>query len=582
MLAQLEKSQQKPDGDPLSSGGQKGSTTTQQLRILSRFVIKEKLGSGSFGHIYKALDEERNEVVAVKLESHSHSNNLTLNREARILNELKGGSGFPTIHYYSKEDNFSILAMTLLGYNLEKLFKSCDRKFSLKTVLMLADQMIQRIESIHAKGYLHRDIKPENFVMGPPKDPKTLYMIDFGLSKMYKDQNGKHNPYKEGRGLVGTARYASISTHLGIEQSRRDDLESIGYLLIYFLKGSLPWQNFKSQNKNEKYKLIADCKMNTPIEELCKGLPKEFTSYMQHVRNLAFTDQPDYKYLKKIFRQLLVESGYRFDLEYDWYRRPEKLSSIGDLGKTAEQKRKNGQNIGNGEPAENVNKKELEIYEEIKNKALEFNLEFREKTGALAFGPPQKAGIRGENNEALKQGQEASPQLNSVQPSRLHEHRSTIGKMNPKVESDTLLPQFEPKSLVLKPSMTESQINIPDPKSPYGYKYLSKHTNFGTSGRNIMPEKPDFFVLNMATAKGDSSSPELSVHDDSYNEFDEAQVNPNKLKNPFEEATNKQAKANRVEDSNAADTSKASTSKVVLGSQNSGKHFASFPSNGKF
>ena len=382
MQGQLEKQQ---DASPTHGTQKANKDAQQQLRIHSRFVVKEKLGSGSFGHIYKAFDQERNELVALKIESYAHSNNCTLNREAKVLSELEGGSGLPLIHYYCKEENYSLLAMSLLGHNLEKLFKNCGRKFSLKTVLMLADQMIRRIEYIHSKGYLHRDIKPENFVMGPQKDAKALFIIDFGLSKMFREQTGKHNAYKEGRGLVGTARYASISTHLGIEQSRRDDLESIGYLFIYFLKGMLPWQSIKSQSKSEKYKLIADCKMNTPIEELCKDLPKEFTAYMSYVRNLTFTDQPDYKFLKKIFRQLFVESGYRFDFDYDWYRTSGKDIACYDEERREQKSIKNDEDGGKAK----VEKKEIKIYEEIKLKAFEFNLEFREKNKALAFSPPQ-------------------------------------------------------------------------------------------------------------------------------------------------------------------------------------------------
>ena len=161
--------------------------------------------------------------------------------------------------------------MDALGASLEELFRKCSRRFSLKTVLMLADQMIQRVEYIHSRLYLHRDIKPDNFLMGIGRRKHYVYIIDFGLTKKYRNpKNGQHIPYKDGKSLTGTARYASLNTHIGIEQSRRDDLECLGFVLIYFLKGGLPWQGVKAKTRKEKYDLIKGMKTNVPIEELVK------------------------------------------------------------------------------------------------------------------------------------------------------------------------------------------------------------------------------------------------------------------------------------------------------------------------
>lgn len=153
------------------------------------------------------------------------------------------------------------MVFELLGPSLEDLFTYCGRKLSLKTVLLLADQLIQRIETMHKKGYIHRDLKPENILMGLEENASTLYLIDYGLAKKWKNSNGDHIPTKEGKSLTGTARYASANTHLGIEQSRRDDLEGAGYVLLYLLKGELPWQGLRARNKDEKYQKIKDCKV---------------------------------------------------------------------------------------------------------------------------------------------------------------------------------------------------------------------------------------------------------------------------------------------------------------------------------
>jgi len=223
------------------------------------------------------------------------------------------------VRWYGVEGDYNVMVIDLLGKSLEDLFNDTGRRFSLKTALMLADQLLCRLEIIHTKCFIHRDIKPDNFLVGRGSRRHMVYVIDFGLAKLYRDpRTHRHIPYREGKNLTGTARYASINTHMGIEQSRRDDLESLGYVLMYFLRGSLPWQGLKATTKQQKYERILEKKIQTSTEMLCKGFPAEFRSYFEHIRSLRFDDRPDYDYLKRLFRELFFRKGYSYDNIFDW------------------------------------------------------------------------------------------------------------------------------------------------------------------------------------------------------------------------------------------------------------------------
>ncbi|KAL5728720.1 non-specific serine/threonine protein kinase [Ranunculus cassubicifolius] len=287
-------------------------------RVGNKFRLGRKIGSGSFGEIYLGTNIQTNEEVAIKLEN-VKTKHPQLLYESKLYRILQGGTGVPNVRWFGVEGDYNVLVMDLLGPSLEDLFNFCSRKLSLKSVLMLADQMINRVEFVHSKSFLHRDIKPDNFLMGLGRRANQVYVIDFGLAKKYRDSSThQHIPYRENKNLTGTARYASMNTHLGIEQSRRDDLESLGYVLMYFLRGSLPWQGLKAGNKKQKYEKISERKVSTSIEALCRGYPTEFASYFHYCRSLRFDDKPDYPYLKRIFRDLFIREGFQFDYVFDW------------------------------------------------------------------------------------------------------------------------------------------------------------------------------------------------------------------------------------------------------------------------
>mmetsp|Transcript_57289 Transcript_57289/g.63980 ORF Transcript_57289/g.63980 Transcript_57289/m.63980 type:complete len:418 (+) Transcript_57289:158-1411(+) len=289
-----------------------------ELRVGKKYRLGRKIGSGSFGDIYLGTNMTTGEEVAIKLES-VKTKHPQLLYESKIYRILHGGLGIPNVRWYGIEGDYNVMVLDLLGPSLEDLFNYCGRRFQLKTVLMLADQLLSRLEYVHTKSFIHRDVKPDNFLIGLGKRQSVIHIIDFGLAKKYRDpRSHQHIPYRENKNLTGTARYASINTHIGIEQSRRDDLESLGYVLMYFIRGSLPWQGLKANTKKQKYERIMDRKMSTSTEQLCKGYATEFRSYFEYCRSLRFEDRPDYAYLKRLFKELFYRKGFQYDNMFDW------------------------------------------------------------------------------------------------------------------------------------------------------------------------------------------------------------------------------------------------------------------------
>ena len=284
--------------------------------VFDRYRLIKKLGSGSFGCIYSA--EYENQYYAIKLENKNHGQNL-LENEAYIMSYLNG-PGLPAVKSYGYSSRHNILVMELMGKSLEDIFETfVVKKMSVRCVCNIAYQMMEIMEYIHKKHIIHRDIKPDNFVVGRGEKKKYIYILDFGLAKKYRSSRTlKHNPMNKNKNLIGTARYASINALNGVTQSRRDDLEAIGYVLMYFLRGRLPWQGIPVKNKEERYRKIMEKKMETSAEELCEGFPPEFVNYVNYTRNLGYEQDPDYAFLKYLFINILKKDRQIIDCYYDW------------------------------------------------------------------------------------------------------------------------------------------------------------------------------------------------------------------------------------------------------------------------
>lgn len=295
------------------------------LMIGGHYRVGKKIANGAFGQLRLGKDIRNGTNVAIKLEAqNSRIPMLFLEfRFYKVLSVQKHKAiGLPDVYYYGPCGKYNALVMELLGPNLEELFVACQRRFSLKTVLLLAIQLLERIEYVHCNGIIYRDIKPENCLIGRPRHGRTdlVYLVDFGLAKEYLDvETGKHIPYTENKSLTGTVRYMSINSHQGKEQSRRDDLEALGHVFFYFLSGGrLPWQGIKCEDIRKRYQIIGNIKEETRVSDLGQKYPWEFSLYLRYCRALKFTQAPDYLYLKNLFRSCLNRIGSPEDNVFDW------------------------------------------------------------------------------------------------------------------------------------------------------------------------------------------------------------------------------------------------------------------------
>lgn len=289
-----------------------------EIYVGGHYQLRKKIGAGSFGEVYLGEDVQEHEKVAIKLEP-VKIRAPQLIYESKLYLLFAGGICVPRLHWFGTEANYNVMIIDYLGKSLEDLFQICNQRFSLKTVLMIADQCISALQYIHHKSFIHRDVKPDNFLIGSGNKSSQIFVIDFGLSKKYRDPKTlEHMKFQTGKSLTGTARYASINALKGYEQSRRDDIESLAYCLLYFLRGSLPWMGLDAKDRKQKYERIRDVKQSTKIEDLCNNLPEEFAIFLQKVRALDFVEEPDYAGYRKMFYDLFIRLGYVYDYQYDW------------------------------------------------------------------------------------------------------------------------------------------------------------------------------------------------------------------------------------------------------------------------
>lgn len=292
--------------------------------LTRRFWLELELGRGSFGCVYAGWDTMDKNRVAIKIDQPKRNKRSNFGREVEILKRVQSVKKVPRMLFYGLCDQEPFLGNAFMVLELQGLSLSVIKKnyleiFSQKTVLMLGIEAVKILRDVHKCGVVHRDIKPANFVVDRNNYGRGIHLLDFGLSVLFVKPDGNHIDFREGASRCGTARYASLGTHRRNTQSRRDDLEALGYVLLLFVRG-LPWKQHKGEDPDKKWERIFNEKMRWPVETLCQGMSSAFVKYFNHVRALRFEDRPDYERLISMFEVALQEEGFSLDLDYDWVK----------------------------------------------------------------------------------------------------------------------------------------------------------------------------------------------------------------------------------------------------------------------
>lgn len=312
--------------------------------LISSYSLLDTISSGPKGAVIRAEQRDSNDIFVIKCQNieysekhhHNHSSDneqnqsnpspllvakhSALKKEANVYKSVTGAPGFPAFKQFFSDGTAEHLVLELLGPNLQTLMEKGSSQshptipyLSLKSVLQIADQGLLKIEYLHKKGYVHGNLTPTNFVIGLGHNSNLLYLLDMSHSIRYKHkETGELIPFSDKSHNQGDPAFSSINSQKDWRLSRRDDIESLGYLLVYLLTGSLPWLRYTSP------KDILYCKMNTLVKHLCDGLPSEFAQFINSARCLEFTDEPDYSGYRDLFRDLFINQGFSFDYIYDW------------------------------------------------------------------------------------------------------------------------------------------------------------------------------------------------------------------------------------------------------------------------
>ena len=274
-------------------------------KINNKYHVIQRIAKGNRVSIYSAINRIDGNMVALKSENLSHAD-AKLRHEYKVYHMLAPSLGLAQVYYYKETSANRVMAMELLGLTLDELFIRCNRSFSLVTTLKIAIQIISRLESLHQQHIIHRDVRPSNFCLGLDSRQDIIYCTNLSLAKRYRDlEKGiNHIPMSSKKQkLKVPPLFSSISSMLGLETSRKDDFESLIYMMIYFVKGWLPWEKVDKSNKE----LILQKKQNISIERLAENLPKELKTFFKYIKKLEYEDRPDYDYMRVMLLNVLAK-----------------------------------------------------------------------------------------------------------------------------------------------------------------------------------------------------------------------------------------------------------------------------------
>ncbi|CAD8167742.1 unnamed protein product [Paramecium pentaurelia] len=464
--------------------------SNQQLQKLinNTFITKKRVSAGSFGVVYCGQDINTRALVAIKIEK-GNKEDSSLEREAEILKRLQKVPQIPKLYWAGKEGDSNVLVIQYLGRDLTHYMKTF-RKFSLRCVLNIAEQMINIIENIHKNKVLHRDIKPENVLVGKEEEENLLFIVDFGISKFYKDENDSHISYRENQPFIGTTRYASINAHKGTSLSRRDDLESLGYMLIFLLKGQLPWQNLQFTDDEDKMRQVGQMKMKMEMNELCKGIPIEFGRFLEYIKGLPFKAEPNYKHCQQLFKKVCQEHNFtQKDLAFDWETGPKSDRNDDKRKQTIEGHLPSSQNsnLVNNKPSLFKKSKDDISSNNIGGSLLNYSLEQLEMNSLLKTPEQRKSNLTPDINRRKNRMQSVSSYNDShselenngsvmlgIQPSMISRlsklsfnsnSRVRDSKQNLTLTPEQKRPHFQEKKLTITPNSYMEQITSQKKKS---------------------------------------------------------------------------------------------------------------------